>query len=99
MEEKNRKYDAHNVTLKEVPKVKYTLKRLDDGLTHTGYTVQYIKWKEDKTLDSVGSDIQVNRSLMLNPNNFNYTWLTTVIVEIVQQKDKYIKFKTKKLKI
>jgi len=87
------KYDAHNVTLKEVPKVKYTLKRLDDGLTKTGYTILYIKWKEDRTADSVGSDIQLNRSLILDPGP-NFIWMTTVIVEISQQEDKYIKFKT-----
>ena len=91
--ERHKKYSAHNVTLKEVPKAKYTLKRLDDGLTHTGHTVQYITWKEDRTADSVESDIQLNRSLILDPGT-NFTWLTTKIVEIVQQEDKYIKFKT-----
>jgi len=91
--EKHKKYSAHNVTLKEMLKVKYTLKRLDDGLIHIGHTVQYIKWKEDRTADSVGSDIQLNRSLILDPGT-NFTWMTTKIVEIVQQEDKYIKFKT-----
>ena len=88
-----RKYDANNVTLKEVPKVKYTLKRLNDGLTHVGNTVQYIKWNEDKTAKSIDNDIQVNKSLVLNPG-MDFTWLTTKIVEIVQQEDKYIHFKT-----
>ena len=91
--ERHKKYSAHNVILKEVLKVKYTLKRLDDGLTHIGHTVQYITWKEDRTADSVESDIQLNRSLILDPGT-NFTWMTTTIVEIVQQEDKYIKFKT-----
>ena len=95
MEEENRKYDAHNVTLKEVPKAKYTLKRLDDGLTKTAQNIAFIEWDENGTFHSSHDDVQVGRSILLSPKNFNYTWLTTVIVEIVEQKDKYIKFQTK----
>ena len=72
---------------------KYTLKRLDDGLTKRGNRIQYIEWNEDKTAKSIDNDIQVNKSLVLNPG-MNFTWLTTKIVEIIQQEDKYIHFKT-----
>ena len=92
--EKHKKYSAHNVTLKEVPKAKYTLKRLDDGLTKTAQNVTFVEWNKDDTFHSSHDDVQVGRSIMLDPNNFNYTWLTTAIVEIVKQEDKYIKFQT-----
>ena len=90
-----KKYDAHNVTLKEVPKAKYTLKRLDDGLTKTAQNVTFVEWNENDTFHSSHDDVQVGRSIMLDPNNFYYTWMTTVIVEVVEQRDKYIKFQTK----
>ena len=71
----------------------YTLKRLNDGLTHTGYKVQYVEWNEDKTAKESYDDAQVGRSLILDPR-FNYTWLTTTIKEIVEQREGYIKFQT-----
>jgi len=94
MEEENRKYDANNVTLKKVPKAKYTLKRLDDGLTKRGNSIQYIEWNEDRSLRSTHDEAKVGLSLILDPHSMNFTWLTTLIVEISQQEDKYIKFKT-----
>ena len=86
------KYNADSVVARE-PKVIYTLKRLNDGLTHTGYKVQYVEWNEDKTAKESYDDAQVGRSLILDPR-FNYTWLTTVITEIVEQREGYIKFQT-----
>jgi len=92
--EKHKKYSAYNVTLKEVPKAKYTLKRLDDGLTKQSSRVLYIEY-DGKTGEDNKSheEIKVGCSLMLDPR-MNFTWLTTLIVEILQQEDKYIKFKT-----
>lgn len=86
------KYNADLVVARE-PKVIYTLKRLNDGLTQTGYKVQYIEWNEDKTAKESYDDAQVGRSLILDPR-FNYTWLTTAITEIVEQREGYIKFQT-----
>ena len=70
---------------------KYTLKRLDDGLTKTGYRILYIEYdgEDNKSHDN----IKIGYSLMLDPR-MQFTWLTTAIVEIVKQEDKYIKFKT-----
>ena len=91
---KNNKYDANSVIPKKEPKAKYTLKRLNDGLTRTAYQVQYVEWNEDKTAKESHDDAQIGRSLILDPR-FNYTWLTTAITEIVEQGDGYTKFQTK----
>lgn len=72
---------------------KYTLKRLDDGLTKRGNRIQYIEWNEDRSSREVHDEVKVGYSLILDPR-MNFTWLTTKIVEISQQEDKYIKFKT-----
>jgi len=95
MEEENRKYDANNVTLKKVPKAKYTLKRLDDGLIKQGSRVLYIEY-DGKTGEDNKSheEVKVGCSLILDPG-LHFTWLTTPITEILEQKDKYIKFQTK----
>ena len=90
---KTNKYDANSVVPREEPKAKYTLKRLNDGLTRTAYQVQYVEWNEDKTAKESYDDAQIGRSLILDPR-FNYTWLTTAITEIVDQKEGYTKFQT-----
>jgi hypothetical protein len=89
------KYNAYLTTTKEEPKPKYILERLNDGLIKTGSRVQYIEWDENTSEDnSLHDDIKVNRSLILNPGT-NFTWLTTAITEIVEQRPGYIKFQTK----
>jgi len=72
---------------------KYTLKRLEDGLTKRGDRVQYIEWNEDRSSREAHDEAKIGYSLILDPR-MNFTWLTTKIVEIVEQEDKYIKFKT-----
>ena len=96
---KNNKYDAISVVPKKEPKAKYTLKRLNDGLTHTAYQVQYVEWNKDKTAKESHDDAQIGRSLILDSRMQSlytspYTWLTTAITEIVDQKEGYIKFQT-----
>ena len=91
---KNNKYDANSVVPREEPKAKYTLKRLNDGLTRTAYQVQYVEWNEGGTAKESYDDAQIGRSLILDPR-FNYTWLTTAITEIVEQREGYVKFQTK----
>ena len=88
------KYNADLVVARAEPKAKYTLKRLNDGLTKTGSRVQYIEYDE-KTNEGKEShdDIKIGRSLMLEPR-MQFTWLTTRITEIVEQRDGYIKFQT-----
>ena len=88
------KFHADLVVPREELKAKYTLRRLNDGLTKTGSRVDYIEW--DKTTNegkSSHDDAKVGRSLMLEPR-MQYTWLTTAITEIIEQREGYIKFQT-----
>jgi hypothetical protein len=71
----------------------YILTRLNDGLVKRGDIVKYVEWNNNLTAKEFHEDMQVGRSLILEPR-LNYTWLTTVITEIVDQKDDYVKFKT-----
>lgn len=91
--EKHR-YNAENIIPNEEPKSKYTLRRLDDGLTKTGSRVQYIEWDENTSEGKESyDDIKIGRSLMLEPR-MQFTWLTTSITDIVEEREDYIKFKT-----
>ena len=89
------KFHADLVVAREDPKARYKLTRLNDGLTKTGSRVQYIEWDENTSEGkSSHDDAKIGRSLMLEPR-IQFTWLTTAITEIVEQKEGYIKFQTK----
>jgi hypothetical protein len=71
----------------------YILTRLNDGLVKRGDVIKYVEWNEDGTAKEMHDDMQIGRSLLLDPR-IGYTWLTTIITEVVEQRDNYIKFKT-----
>lgn len=73
---------------------KYRLVRERDGLTHYGREMGWIEWGEDSRVKEKHDEPAVGRSCMLDPHRLNFTWLTTSVTEIVEQRDDYIKFKT-----
>jgi len=75
--------------------LKYTLKRLRDSLTKVGLKISWIEWGDNGRGKEMHDEPAIGRSLMLDPHVFNYTWLTTSITEIVEQREGYIKFNTK----
>jgi hypothetical protein len=74
---------------------KYKLVRERDGLTHYGRELGWIEWNEDSRFEQKHDEPAVGRSCMLDPHRLSFTWLTTQVTEIVEQKEDYIKFNTK----
>ena len=72
---------------------KYTLVRLNDGLTKRGDSIGYVEWNEDRTFKELHDTIQVGRSVMLHPGKV-YAWLTTTVTEVLEQREDYVKFET-----
>lgn len=73
---------------------KYKLVRERDGLTKTSKEIKWLEFNEDGTYKGVDDEIAVNRSLIMSPFNDFFTWQTTSVTEIVEQRDDYIKFRT-----
>ncbi len=73
---------------------KYTLIREHDGLTIGSNKIGFIEWNDDGTGKRMYEDPAIDRSLILNPG-ITYTWLTTTITEVVEERLGYVKFKTK----
>jgi len=73
----------------------YKLVRERDGLTHHARQIGWIEFKEDSTFKEKHDEPAIGRSLMLDPHRFSFTWLTTSVTEIVEQRDDYIKFNTR----
>jgi hypothetical protein len=73
---------------------KYKLVRERDQLTKTSRDVKWLEFGEDGRYKADFSQIAVGRSLLMSPFGPTFTWQTTPVVEIVEKKHKYIKFKT-----
>ena len=75
-------------------KPNWKLVREGDGLTKHSVDVIWIEWDEDGTFKEKHDTFAIGRSLLMSPFNQFFTWQTTPITEIVEEKDDYIKFKT-----
>ena len=73
---------------------RYKLVRERDGLSNVGHKVGWIEWNEDGTFKKLHDEAAVGRSLILDPQRISYTWMTTTVTEILEQKENYIKFAT-----
>lgn len=89
--------------LKDQPKIplnfnteepKYRLIREEDGLTKESTKVTWIEWSVNGEFAKEYNKPAINRSLLMSPFNQFFTWQTTSVTEIIEQRDDYIKFKT-----
>ena len=71
----------------------YTLVR-SDGLQRRGFHLVFVEWNDDSTFKEGHDEPAVGRSVLLDGNRFNYTWMTTTIKKIVELSENYIKFET-----
>lgn len=72
----------------------YKLVRERDNLTKNGFNIGWVEWDEMSRGKRIHNQLEVGYSLVLDFAFGNYTWLTTPITEIIENKDNYIKFKT-----
>lgn len=73
---------------------KYKLVRERDGLTKTSVGVKWLEFNEEGRYKADFEDIAINRSLLMSPFGPSFTWQTTPVTEIVEQREDYIKFNT-----
>jgi hypothetical protein len=72
----------------------YKLVRGRDQLTKTSVGVKWLEFNEDGRYKADFEDIAVGRSLLMSPFGPSFTWQTTPVTEIVEQREDYIKFNT-----
>ena len=73
---------------------KYRLVRERDGLIKQSEDIMWLEFGEDKYFKSRHEEPAIGRSLIMSPFNAFFTWQTTSVTEIVEQREDYIKFKT-----
>ena len=79
----------------ESEKSKYRLVRERDGLTKQSTDVMWLEFNDEGKFKSKHDEPAIGRSLIMSPFNDFFTWQTTDVIEIVEQRKDYIKFKTK----
>jgi len=72
----------------------WKLVRERDGLTKQSKGVKWVEWNEDRTFKEQFEEVAIGRSLLMSPFNQYFTWQTTLVTEIIEQRKDYIKFKT-----
>ena len=80
----------------EEPKMNWRLQRVEDGLVKQSERVTWLEFDEQYgTLKERHDEPAVGRTLLMSPFNMYFTWQTTLITEILEQKEGYVKFKTR----
>lgn len=72
----------------------YKLVRERDGLTIYGTQISWVQWDKDGRFKDRQDTPEVGLSLIVDPHRMSFTWLTTPITVIMEEKEDYIKFKT-----
>ena len=81
-------------TLFGEPKMNWKLVRERDGLIKQSKGVKWVEWNEDGAFKEQFEEVAIGRSLLMSPFNHYFTWQTTLVTKIVEQREDYIKFKT-----
>ena len=72
----------------------WKLIRERDGLTKQSEKVLWIEFDDSGKFKERYDQVGIGRSLLMSPFNDFFTWQTTTVTEIVEERDDYIKFKT-----
>ena len=73
----------------------WKLIREGDGMTAQSKEVMWLEFGDDSRFKAKHEEPSIGRSLIMSPFNAYFTWQTTDITEIVEEREGYIKFKTK----
>jgi len=72
----------------------WKLVREQDRLTKQSKEITWLEFDEEGKFKERHDEPSIGRSLLMSPFNQFFTWQTTLITEIIEQEDHYIKFKT-----
>ena len=72
----------------------WKLVRERDGLTKQSKAIKWLEWNDVGRFKAEHDKPAVGYSLIMSPFNQFFTWQTTSITEIVEEREDYIKFKT-----
>jgi hypothetical protein len=77
------------------PEPKYKLVREHDGLTKYSPDITWLEWDVDGTFKARHNKPAIGLALLMSPFNIYFAWQTTEIIEILENQENFVKFKTK----
>lgn len=78
----------------ERPKPNWKLVRERDGLTKQSEDIIWLEFGDDGFFKEKHNEPAIGRSLLMAPFSPFFTWQTTIVTKIVEQRDGYLKFET-----
>lgn len=72
----------------------WKLVRERDGLVNQSKEIKWLEWNDEGRFKAEHNKPAIGLSLLMSPFNQFFTWQTTSITEIVEEREDYIKFKT-----
>jgi len=95
-EEGNMTLDENQAELMGLIEKEYNWKlvRERDGLTNQSKEVMWLEWNEEGRFKAKHDKPAIGRSLIMSPFNQFFTWQTTTVTEIIEERDDYVKFHT-----
>ena len=72
----------------------WKLVRESDGLINQSKEVLWLEFDDEGRFKSKHDKPAIGRSLIMSPFNQFFTWQTTTLTDIVEEREDYIKFKT-----
>ena len=72
----------------------YRLVRERDGLINKSFAIKWLEFDDNGRYKADFQSASVGRSLIMSPFNIYFTWQTTPVTEILEEKDNYIRFAT-----
>ena len=72
----------------------WKLVRERDGLINQSKAIKWLEWNDEGRFKAEHDKPTIGLSLIMSPFNNFFTWQTTTITEIVEEREDYIKFKT-----
>lgn len=73
----------------------WRLVRENNGLNNQSEKIKWIEWNNQSQVKEMHDSHTIGRSLIMSPLNKFFTWMTTSVTEILEEKEGYLKFKTK----
>lgn len=76
---------TNSLHLVEPPGPIWQLTREEDNLVKKGTRLGFIEWNEDGTFKKLHHQPSIGFSMILDYHMVNYTWMTSVITEIISE--------------
>lgn len=82
------------VTIESVADYNWQAERIDDGLKKQSLDIRFVEFDEIGTAKELHKEPKPGYAFIMSPFGPNFTWMTSVITEVITFSEDHIHFKT-----